>query len=594
MQKIEIIEADQALPAPADLDLDEEDDVGWGFRDTRFEVLPNGNVVLTGSRYNLCGCEMPKLLPWLAGTFGAPVSAQDRRPPSVASPPPPAKDVFPFVDEIRKQLGRDQVTTDDRVRLRHGHGHTGVEIYALFYGRLPRIPDLVVFPATEEQVLDLVVAANKHDVVLIPFGGGTNVTRALECPSDERRPIVSIDMRRMNRVLWIDEENGQAEIQAGAAGRHIIAELASRGFTMGHEPDSVEFSTLGGWIATNCSGMKKNRYGNIEDIVTDLSLVTSLGVVRRFSAAPRESAGIDPRRCFFGSEGTLGIITRATVKVRRMPEAKVYGSLIFPDFETGFSFLRAIERAQSVPASIRLMDNVQFQFGAALSGEPSFWEQQKMSLGKFMLSKVKGIDLSRCSLGTVVFEGSREEVKQQQATVYRIAREQGAVVSGPSHGERGYNMTFGIAYLRDLAFQHHIIAESFETSVVWKNALELCRRVEQRCIEKHRELGLPGRCMFSMRITQLYATGVCIYFYMGFFAKGVDDPIGKYAELEDAAREEILACGGSLSHHHGVGKLRMRFLEGIQTEATNDINRRLKAALDPKDVFACRNQGLRG
>src|SRR5204863_8175478 len=156
--------------------------------------------------------------------------------------------------------------------------------------------------------------AKSHNVSLIPYGGGTNVTDALRCKEDEQRTIVSVDMRRMNRIIWVDRENMMACIEAGAVGRQIIAELKKHNLTMGHEPDSVEFSTLGGWIATNASGMKKNRYGNIEDIVLDVSAVTTAGKLERTNASPRESVGLDLRRLIFGSEGTLGIITSAIVK----------------------------------------------------------------------------------------------------------------------------------------------------------------------------------------------------------------------------------------------------------------------------------------
>lgn len=571
---------------------DAENDFGWGFADTRFEVLANGHVVLTGDRYNLCGFEIPGLLSFWSRLLGVTLSPTDQRPPNRSPPIPKPKDLTAFVREMKGVLGDDQLTVDEMARLRRGHGQTGLEIYELFYGYLPRIPDMVAFPGSDREVEALVAAANKCAVVLVPYGGGTNVTKALECPEDEQRPIVSVDMRRMNRILWIDAENGLARIQAGACGRSIIAQLAKHGFTIGHEPDSVEFSTLGGWIATNCSGMKKNRYGNIEDIVEDLSVVTSLGVVERFRESPRESVGIDSRRCFFGSEGALGIITSATVKLRRLPEATHYGSFIFKDFATGFAFLRQLERDDVVPASVRLMDHLQFQFGLTLKGVPSWWEKQKNTLGKLLLTKMKGIDLNECSLVTLVFEGTAREVAAQEKAIDQLARRCGGVAAGPENGQRGYNMTFGIAYLRDLAFQQHIIVESFETSVVWGRVLELCSRVQERCVEKHRELGLPGTPMFSYRVTQIYASGVCIYFYAGFHAKGVDSAIVKYAELEDALREEILACGGSLSHHHGVGKIRTRFLDQVQTGAMNEFNRRLKSAVDADNVFGCRNQGL--
>ena len=239
-------------------------------------------------------------------------------------------------------------------------------MYAIKYTRLGRIPDVVVYPESEEHVLKLVESAKRHVVSLIPYGGGTNVTDALRCDPAERRTIVSVDMRRMNQIRWIDRENMMASIEAGAVGRDIMEDFKKYGFTMGHEPDSVEFSTLGGWIATNASGMKKNRYGNIEELVLDVSVVTADGKLERTSAAPRESIGLDLRRLMFGSEGTLGIITSAIVKVFPLPEVQRYGSVLFPTFEHGFEFMKELMREATPPASVRLVDNLQFQFGMAL------------------------------------------------------------------------------------------------------------------------------------------------------------------------------------------------------------------------------------
>ena len=172
---------------------------------------------------------------------------------------------------------------------------------------------------------------------MIPYGGGTNVTDALRCPPDERRTIVSLDLRRMNRVLWIDPVNHTAR-DRGRRHRHARSRSSSRrhGFTLGHEPDSAELSTLGGWIATNASGMKKNRYGNIEDLVLAISAVTPQGDLAR-AALPRESVGADPARWLIGSEGELGIVTSAVTKVFPLPAVRRFGSVLFESFEEGFA-----------------------------------------------------------------------------------------------------------------------------------------------------------------------------------------------------------------------------------------------------------------
>ncbi|HEY9856023.1 MAG TPA: FAD-dependent oxidoreductase, partial [Stenomitos sp.] len=269
-------------PPPADDPRDAESLDVWGFQDTTFRVNARGHVEVTGDRYpDLSGHELPNLLPWFRGVVGLPVEPENRNEPHY---PPAIPDPLPAPGLISELLGcfaADQLSSEPRVRLRHGHGHTQADMFAIKHGRLPRVPDLVVYPTDEDQVQALVEAAHRHGATLIPFGGGTNVTEALRCPSDETRVIVSVDMRRMNRILWIDPVNRMACIQAGAVGRTIMRQLAEYGFTMGHEPDSVEFSTLGGWISTHASGMKKNRYGNIEDLVLALSAATPQGELSR-------------------------------------------------------------------------------------------------------------------------------------------------------------------------------------------------------------------------------------------------------------------------------------------------------------------------
>ncbi|TKC94669.1 FAD-binding oxidoreductase [Polyangium fumosum] len=583
------------IPSPAPLPKDDESLDGWGFADTRFVVKPNGNVVLTGRRYNISNVDLPSLLPWISATLSAPLSYGNRNEPHYPPPVPEAQDASAVIAALKGFLKDDQISSDPLVRLRRGHGHTGAEIWAIRYERLERVPDLVVFPTSHDEVVKLTEVAKEHGACLIPFGGGTNVTDALRLSIDEKRVVIAVDMRRMNKVLWIDPTNRMACIEAGATGRHIVAELAKHGLTMGHEPDSLEFSTLGGWIATNASGMKKNRYGNIEDLVLDMQVVTARGVVERPQVAPRESIGTNPRNFMFGSEGNYGIITTAIVKLFPVPEVQRYGSVIFPDLERGLAFLYDLQQAGAVPASVRVMDNTQFHFGQALKPKKSgLLAHAKSRAEQLLVTKIKGFDPHQLAVATIVFEGTKDEVEFQEKTLYRIAKQHGGLKAGAANGERGYQLTFGIAYIRDLTFEHWAIAESFETSVPWSCALELYDRVHKRVLREHEQRRLPGKPFFTGRITQVYPTGVCIYFYLGFYAKGVEDPVRQYSEMEHAAREEILAAGGSLSHHHGVGKIRQDFVKEIYSEGARAFMRDVKQAVDPDNLFGAGNHGVLG
>ena len=216
----------------------------------------------------------------------------------------------------------------------------------------------------------------------------------------------------------------------------------------------------------------------------------------------------------------------------------------------------------------------------------------KSKAEKFFVTRVKRFEPDKMVACTLVFEGPRAQVEQQQRDLYRIAARHGGMKAGAENGRRGYQLTFIIAYIRDFLMNYYIIAESFETSVPWSHALSLCENVKRRLTDEYKRRGLPGKPFVTSRITQVYPTGVCIYFYFGFYYKGIPNPHEAYLELENIARDEILKSGGSLSHHHGVGKLRREFLPRIMSETALQWKRELKKTLDPTNVFGAGNQGL--
>lgn len=311
-----------------------------------------------------------------------------------------------------------------------------------------RIPDLVVWPSCHNEVVKIVESAVRHNAVIIPFGGGTSVSGSIFCPQNEQRSIIALDTSQMNKLVWLDRQNMVACFEAGIFGQDLERELRAINLTVGHEPDSYEFSSLGGWVATRASGMKKNIYGNIEDIVVQVKMVTSNGVLERSCMAPRVSSGPDFNHIVLGSEGTLGVVTEVVVKIHNVPKVKEYGSLIFPHFDQGVNCLREVAARRLQPSSIRLIDNDQFKFGQALKPESSFFSYVIEGMKKAYITKLKGFELQKMCVATLVFEGDDADVKRQKKAIEQIAGRHGGIPAGSINGERGYLLTFVIAYIR--------------------------------------------------------------------------------------------------------------------------------------------------
>jgi alkyldihydroxyacetonephosphate synthase len=248
---------------------------------------------------------------------------------------------------LERSATSQYVSVDPLDRLVHARGKSLRDLVWQRRGELPRIPDVVVRPGSEEQVTAILEAAIDADAVVIPFGGGSSISGSLEAPAEELRPVISVDLERLDKVLEIDSASRLARVQAGVFGPHLEAQLAARGYTFGHFPDSFTYSTLGGWIATRSSGMQSDRYGDIADMTKGLRVVTPSGTLV-VQPVPSMSTGPSIREMVLGSEGRLGIITEATIHVRRIPEQRKILGYLFPTFAGGLAPCRI-----SRPASTR-------------------------------------------------------------------------------------------------------------------------------------------------------------------------------------------------------------------------------------------------
>jgi len=318
-----------------------------------------------------------------------------------------------------------------------------------------------------------------------------------------------------------------------------------------------------------------------------------VGTIERKYQAPRISSGPDINEIIIGSEGNFGVITEAVLKVRFLPETKVFGAILFPSFTAGFNFLRELALVRCFPSSVRLLDNDQFRIGAALKVQQGgLWTKLTDAVKKFYVTKLKGFEETELCVATLLFEGSKEEVELQQKIVYATAKKHNGLKAGEADGKRGYLMTFVVAYIRDIVMDYYFVAESFETSIPYSKALTMVTAVKKRIKELGAKWGLEYEPYISARITQLYDNGCAIYFYYGFKYMGLPDPLKAFDDLEHQAREVILENGGSISHHHGIGKLRAPFIPQVLDEANIKLLKAMKAAVDPNNVFAVGNTGL--
>ena len=561
----------------------------WGFKDSKFILNKDRSVSMTGSRYELSGINMPDFIPYVEEMLDITIDPDDVLTEIENKPVKEANINKEFFNTIKAEFPQNRYTIDDSERLMHSQGQTTDEVYKAMYSKINKIADMVFYIESEDEVKKLIQLSIKYNVCLIPYGGGTSVSNALKIPDNEKRMVVAVDTRRLNKIKSIDEKDRRVTVEAGITGKDLEEFLQKKGYTVGHEPDSIEFSTLGGWISTNASGMKKNRYGNIEDIIENVTMITPKGIIEQLRPITRASIGINPQHIMLGSEGNFGIITKATLKVHRIPEIQDYNSAIFRDWEEGVQFMNELSKSEIIPASARLMDNVQFRFGQALKERAEGISTWLKIFEKFYVLNIKGFDPYKMVGASFKLEGTRSEVAFQLNQLKKLTKKYNGIIAGSENGKRGYNLTFAIAYIRDFMSTYHIIGETMETSVPWSKVHNVCKAATDRLNELHKKYDIPGKPYISYRIPQIYHTGVCIYFMFALSVKGIKNAIDVFHYIEHSMREAIIASGGSISHHHGVGKIRKDFMKSTISSASIELLKNIKSSHDPENIFGISN-----
>ena len=483
-------------------------------------------------------------------------------------------------DDLRGSLsdimGAKYVQTDDETRVVHGFGKGVRDLMRVRGGRFSRLPDVVVYPGTQEEVERLVDAVVAADGVLIPFGGGSNIVAALEAEPNETRQVVSVNLGRMNKVLEIDETSGLAHIEAGVFGPDMEDQLKARGWTMGHHPDSFVWSTLGGWIATRSSGMQSDKYGDIADICRGLTMVMP-GQVLKLRPLPSTSSGPSVREMVLGSEGRLGIITSAWVNVHRIPEVRELQAYFFPTYEDGLNACRQIVESDANVMMARVSDAIETQYIMA-NGKKSSRVSSLVSKGiqKLMLSK--GWDLENIAMSFIGFEGSPNHVRYQKGLIGKIVRENGGLGVGKGPGTLYDQKKYDTPYIRDFMLDRGLICDVSETTTPWAYAADIHTLAVANANKVFDELGIRG--IVFCHLSHSYHSGACQYFTFA-----VTSPEGQEEQTYDAVKRAIqqtfVDFHGTVSHHHGVGEEHSPWMAQDISPAGVDIQRKLFAGVDP-------------
>jgi alkyldihydroxyacetonephosphate synthase len=519
----------------------------WGFEGERYEPSP-------------------AMLEWLADRLGPAEPLPHADPASIAFPAP----------RLLPVAGAASASFDPAERLRHARGQGLPDLLRLRAGRVPAAPDAVVRPATDDEVAAVLAACALAGAAVIPWGGGTSVTGGVNAPGGDRL-AVALDLERLAGLRALDEASGLATFAAGTTGPALEAALAERQLTLGHFPQSFELSTLGGWIATRSSGQESLGSGSIADLVAGVAVVAPGGRLD-LPALPASAAGPDLRALVLGSEGRLGVVTRATVRVRpRRPALRVVGALV-PSWEAGLDAARAVVRAGVGLALLRLSDAEETEVGVTLGLRA---HRLAGAAARAWLA-IRRVPERACLVlaGAPSDDAGRRSLDDAAA----ILRERGGVGLGERPGRRWLSDRFRHPYLRDALLDRGLAVETVETAAPWSRLPALAQAIRGAILGT---LGANGeRGAVLCHVSHPYVDGASLYFT--FFFRCPRDPdaaVARWAALKRAAMRAIVEGGGTVSHHHGVGAWHAPWLEREIGADGVRVVRAAAATLDPTGVM---------
>ncbi|MDQ6836609.1 MAG: FAD-binding oxidoreductase [Actinomycetota bacterium] len=456
-------------------------------------------------------------------------------------------------------VGNEHARDDQEARVRHAGGKSTLDLLAVRSGQPLPAPDLVLAPATHEEVLDLLVRCTDEQIAVVPFGGGTSVVGGLTPEADGFRGVVALDLGRMNALVSLDAESRVARVQPGLRGPEAEALLGAEGWTIGHFPQSFEFATLGGFAAARSSGQASAGYGRFDELVVALRTATPTGTLT-LGRAPKSAAGPDLRQLILGSEGSLGVITELSVALSPAPEQRRYEGWRFVSFAQGTAAVRSLAQDGPRPTVLRLSDEAETALGLARPEQLGSGDGGALAIGGF--------------------EGRADTVASRAEAAGEALRAAGAQpVNGA--GDDWSRGRFAGPYLRDALIDAGALVETLETAGFWSELPGLYTAVAGAVRDSLTAYGTPP--VILCHISHVYSTGASLYFTVAC-AQGAD-PRAQWHQVKRAALTAILDSGASISHHHGVGRDHRPGLEGEIGALGLAALSALKRELDPAGIL---------
>jgi alkyldihydroxyacetonephosphate synthase len=471
-------------------------------------------------------------------------------------------------EAVRAAAGEVLDSADDRIR--HATGRSYPDLVRLRTGRLEHAPDAVLRPADAGGVEAVLQACAASGVAVVPFGGGTSVVGGLEALSDGQSAVVSLELFRL-RSVELDSEALTARLGPGLTGPEAEAALGALGATLGHFPQSFEEATIGGFAATRSAGQASSGYGRFDELVTSLELTAPAGRLRT-REVPHTAAGPSLRELALGSEGTLGVLTEVSCRVRPSPRTRVYEGWIAEDFEAGREIVRDLAQRHEAPDVLRLSDEEETRVSLELAGTEGL---RRRALDAYLsLRRRRGGCLMICG-----WEGEREDVSRRRGLSQARLRLGGAVPLGRSAGDSWYRNRYGGPYLRDELMNLGVLVETLETAHTWSRVEELYRAVGEAL------RGVLGeRSIVMCHVSHAYADGASLYFtYLTRARPG--EELDQWRAAKAAACEAIVVAEGTITHHHAVGRDHAPYMRAEVGELGLDALRAVKERLDPAGIM---------